>query len=116
MLSNLTATLHRFFLQVRGYRPEWSDRQHPLSTHKPRAGRDPVEIRRRQHRQAILQAHVHLHRDRIHPIEPLKREGRELASELEMIRMKEREAERRLNSVVEQIALLVDRRLYQAGL
>lgn len=116
MLSNLTATLHRFFLQVRGYRPEWSDRQHPLSIHKPRPGRTPIDIQRREHRQAILQHHIAYHRDRLHPLEPLKREGRELAAELEMVRLKEREAERLLNSVIEECFLAVDRVMYQAGL
>lgn len=107
----MLSKLYRCWLTAAGYRPEWSERQHPLSTHKPRPGRTPIDIQRREHRQAILQAHVHLHRDRLHPLEPLKREGRELACALEEIRLRERHAEDKLNSVISELVDLVEYRL-----
>ncbi len=105
--------LYRLSLRLRGYRPEW---RHPLEVHKPRPGRDPEQIKRRVHRQALLQAHIAYHRERLDDTEQLKAEGRALAAELEMVRLQEREAERRLDSVIEACWLAVDAAFYRAGL
>lgn len=107
---------YQIFLTLTGHKPEWTDRRHPLSRAKVHYGRDPEQIKRRIHKQAVIQQHIEAYRERLDNTNELQREGRELAATLAAMQMKQHEAERRLDSTIEQIALLVDRRLYEAGL
>ena len=102
--------LYRLCLRLRGYRPEW---RHPLEVHKPRPGRDPEEIKRRIHKQAILQQHIHRHAEVERQRRALKMPVPEKHRDYRAGSM---DPLRRLESEIEECFLAVDRVFYRAGL
>lgn len=95
--------LRKFYLRLLGYR-EYKPFRHPLADRTAKPGRDPLEVERRKTKQAVLQAHIDAARERRDAETEWKQE---LAA---------KKTERRLNSMIEEFEMVVDRRGYEAGI
>jgi hypothetical protein len=74
---------------------------HPLANRAPKPGRTPIEVERREYKQALTQAHIDAYRER---------------RDAEAEREKGLAVKRRIEGFIESAMMIVDRRLYERGL